>query len=356
MKVTKYRCLACLDAFDSLEEATYHVEHAEDAVHTEFREKHGSDSMIQMIEVEDLEDLDLEHSQENLETQREWSDFPKGYKLPDNPVKYSPNTQKYLAYPYSPYFYDVEGKAYFCAEHHVGSQNVGEYMKHMQEYHKDDFNDFLRHHVKQGVINKLRFQHGSSELLTDEQLEKFVDDKIAEIMITAELKAKPIESLTGFIDAKFEDLKPFLSGSKDLCPLCNRIASSVIDPRYTYLTSRIIESLKKGMQLTGKEKYYTDYAKRKYQGKWKKAEDIDLCLLNNIHMATFHKETYQRLASEEILTGDLVKFLLTFEGKPEEQHLAKGLVAGKDKNSTKAENVLSKWLEDNKKAKTTHTR
>lgn len=140
-----------------------------------------------------------------------------------------------------------------------------------------------------------------------------------------------------------------MSGSKDVCPLCNRVASSVVDPRYAHLTARIVESLKKGMQLTGKEKYYEDYVKRKYKGKWKKAEDIDLCLCNNIHMVTFHKEAYQRLASEEILTGDIVTFLLTFEGKPQEQQLAKGLEAGKDKNISKGQKNYLEWFKQNKK-------
>lgn len=365
MKVTKYRCLACLDAFNTIEEATYHAEHTEDAVHTEFREEHGTDSMIQMIEVEDLEDLDLERSQEDLQS-REWSDFPRGYKLPDNPVKYSPNTQKYLAYPYSPYFYDVENKAYFCAEHHVGSKDFPEYMKHMLAYHKEDFEDFIRHHIKQSVVNKLRFKHGSSELMNDEMLEKAVDAELKELAITTELKqTKLTDSLAGVMTAQEDELKEFVQGKMSHCPLCNLAGDSLLAyDTEKYREKLILEGLQSGMTKLSKydpknpKGFYEYLTHRKYDGTWRD-NPVDLCLLCNMHVHLRHPVRYARLWNEKILLGGLPAWLVSesyLTKKPFKEELAKGLEPAKDKNLSKGEKVFSKWLQDNKKAQTQHTK
>jgi hypothetical protein len=44
-----------------------------------------------------------------------------------------------------------------------------------------------------------------------------------------------------------------------------------------------------------------------------------------------------------------VTFLLTFEGKPQEQQQAKGLEAGKDKNISKGQKNYLVWFKQNKK-------
>jgi hypothetical protein len=343
MKVTKYRCLSCLDAFDSIEEATDHAEHTEDAEHTAFREKHGTEKMIQMIEVEDLEDQELEHSQEDLES-REWTDFPKGSKLPTHPVQYSPNTKKYLAYPYSPYFYDREDKAFLCADHRYGSRDFQEYLKHMREYHSEDAQDFIRHHLKMSLIDELRFKHGSSEHLTDEMLEKAVDDKLRALAITTELKqTKLTDSLSGVMTTQEDELREFLQGKMSHCPICNLAGLSTHETE-RYREKLILEGLKSGMTQLSKydpknpRGYWEQLTKRKYQGSWRETP-VDLCLLCNMHAHLRHPVKYARLWNEKILGGGLPAWLVSesyLTKKPFKEELAK-LQPAKDKSLSKGE-------------------
>jgi hypothetical protein len=152
------------------------------------------------------------------------------------------------------------------------------------------------------------------------------------------------------VDTRFSNLKAFLTAERQICPLCNRDVNAIVDERYLALSTRIVDSLKKGMNLSGKEKSYQDYVKRKYKGKWQ-AEDIDLCLCSNLHMVLEHKGNYRMLVAEQILSGDLPTYLLSFDVEKEKLNLS--TLMGKNlevpsKNLTKGDKAFLEYLKKGK--------
>lgn len=358
MKVTKYRCLACLDAFDSLEEAEYHAEHMDDTEHEGFRTKFGSHQMIQMLEIDDLQEVQqtLEEGsskEENIEVYpdlrprpREWTDYPKGIRI-------GPYVTPYPYPPYYRYGYgDKRGKyRYLCLQCNFESTDPKEFMKHLTEIpsHKEDLQDWLKNHLKGQILHRIRVEKGSTMRLSDEDLDRYAETELKEIMFGLELTTPQPERMTGVISHEFEVVSQFLQGKTHVCPICNLESLSVY-PQEEYRTKIILEGLKSGMHnLTGKETGI-QLMNRKYQGYWND-DPIDLCLRCNIHLHLRHPATYKSLYASKTLKGGLVSWLATesyMDKKPFKEELAKGLTVGKDVNLSKGEKKYLSYFSNRK--------
>jgi hypothetical protein len=310
-----------------------------------------------------MEKLDGQYWQEiTLEeaSSREWSDVGKDDPIvnpPQDPMKPLYEYPKYseermkdaVEYPYKPYY--KEGEAFICAEHGYGTKSFDEFMSHMLKYHPDDFEAWLKHHVGEGLKHRIRYKYGSSEHLSPEILSRLVEAELKEIMLTTELtQENNLEAFSGYADRSFSEMRDFLTGKTNICPLCHKDMEYHTEDN-AYLSKKIIDSLKAGMTTLSREdeKYYYKVVKRKYPAKWR-AEDIDLCLRNTLHMHLTHGRI-ESLVKAKILSGALPEWLASkgYEDKQTKMNLSSlfpdSQDSPSDKNTTKSEKILKRWLE-----------
>jgi hypothetical protein len=251
-------------------------------------------------------------------------------------------------YPYYPYY--VQGKDFICEQHKFSTPDTKAFLDHLLKNHpQEEVMDWLRNVIKQKILHTLRVEHASNELVTDEDLARWTEKELQEFLMTNELtRGSNAEAFTHFVDQRFEKLKTFLSGTTSLCPECHRDANGIEE---SYPIAEILSSLKGGMQLSGKEKGYLDYVKRKYPSKWV-GEKLDLCLRNTLHLFLSHRGTFDSLIREGVLPFNegLTEWLRTERWKDKTQKLSletlmkDGLQSPQERNSTESDKKLKKWL------------
>ena len=327
MKKTIFRCLVCSEEFETLDECEYHLEHS-DSNHDYMREKLGIPTLIQAYTFDTEEVPEKEDgSQTTLQDLRNLKPLPKDF------------TDKAEQYPYPPYYrHEYYGKEhYLCAEHNIEVTDPKEFLRHLTEIqtHKEDIEHWLLNHTKRVIHNRIRHEKGSSMRLSDEDLDRYAETEIKELMFGLELQAPQPERMTGIVLARNQKLSKFVQGEATSCPLCGVNTENLGgDAKDEYYEKEILSQLKPTSGLT-----------QKYETSWS-GEKILACLKCNMHLHLKHKETYKQLFTSGIYTGGLVQWLATeayLSKKPMVEELMKSGVPV-DKNLNPKDKDMLKWL------------
>lgn len=341
MKKTIFRCLVCSEEFESLDEAEYHLEHS-DSNHDYMREKLGIPTLIQAytFDTEDVPEKE-DDSQTTLQDLRKLKELPQVF------------TDKAVQYPYPPYYrYEYYGKEhYLCAEHNIEVADPKEFLRHLTEIqtHKEDIEPWLLNHTKRVIHNRIRHEKGSSMRLSDEDLDRYAETEIKELMFGLELQAPQPERMAGIVSSKYANLKAFLAGKLDHCPECNLASMNLsATDKEAYREKLILDGIKKVNPHLSSIKYdpknpqgyYEHLTHQKFQGTWN-SEPISLCLLCNMHAHLRHPLAYKQLWSSNILGGQLPDYLAS------ESYLSGKKPLRAEMNLSKVD--MLKWLKGDSK-------
>ncbi len=348
MKKTTYRCLVCSDEFESREETEFHIEHGDEA-HQAMLNKVDLPILIQerTVDEENLSDKQVQITIEEASIPR--YNLGKPFEWVDD---------KKLPYPSYPYYFLSDTSEYAClASTHepFKTSDLKAWLSHLMANHSEDMKGWLHNHLKASLVKRIRHERGSSERLSDEDLERMATEELDELMITAELTSpEQPERMSGIIDARNSKIAEFLQGKLSYCPVCGLTGENLsANDREAYYEKLILEGLKPKMNLSGKEKY--DALTRRLYGGTINNQAVSLCLKCNMHLHLRHEQTYLGLLQSKTLDGDLPKYLASKSYLPEKnrQELStelKGLKPAKESIPT-SEKAYLDWLAGKKSKK-----
>jgi predicted DCC family thiol-disulfide oxidoreductase YuxK len=246
---------------------------------------------------------------------------------------------------------------YQCTLHQepILFDDATEMIEHCLKDHvyNEDTGGIIKHRMKEVILHNIRVKKGSTQRITEEDLEKYADEELKKLSIERELTGKQqSHAFDGYVEDQFSRLTAFIQNKDSICPLCNHdIDFMNLSDREKYIANKVIQGLKAGMKNLSKEdeKDFNKLVKRKYQGKIFD-KNADLCLKCLLHLHTAHLTMLNRLVSENVLSGALPEYLASRKYQKEADQENLSTVLGKP---TKVEDrqdgwrkPLLKWLKE----------
>lgn len=325
----KTKCLICGGIYD-FDEITFHLE----TFHNKEVEEKGL--------WECFEFLGASREQENLEA-KEWSDFPRGTVITQEPIKYQ--------LPYYGYIKRRKGKKgevyYYCTLCDKEFEDADNMLTHCLEMHGEhpDTYGILKERTKELVLKQIREKHGSTERINPEQLEKYATEVLKERNILEELTTVSKTTLNGYSADLFERIFEFLTRENDVCPLCSvSIDYMALANQEIYVANQVVKSLKAGMLSLKEEdeKSFNKVVERYYEGKIL-GKPRDFYLKAVLHLHTAHPRILKNLVKNKIIEGALPEYIAYERYKSTKTNLSNKQDKPRIEKAVK-EKALKDWL------------